>query len=356
MSKSKFIDFNVGMKYDLSSIENSILKSFREFRNIYIRCRNYLLIMNKGELAREKKPAKNNTIYKIRKKKKIILDISEESKIPKGYFCYPIKGSYYQKSSFEMPYFPLLPFNKFKEAISTFADQKSLYESYQSYPCLSNKEYNRIKKIIIKKYNNTFDNKPVFKGNDLEFDNIVIRPAHCTNNINVYFVVWCFINIIKEIKEIMDKSFYLKFNSDRNSIIIPIVEEMSTHLNIESNILYYIIDNYLKAISKILAKKSLTKKGITYKKFEKYFCEICYKFCCSFHFKIKVKPKNLSNNSIRTTIQYFKKLDTPIKYREYLYKEENESKQIKNYLMTMFNKIHDVKRIQEMIHVNLIQV
>ena len=339
---SKFIDFNVAIKYDLSSVEDSMLKSYREFRNVFTRCRNFLLLMNKGEKAKKHSIPESKKIYKIRKKyKKIVLDDSVDKIVPTGYFCYPIKGSYFQKNSFEIRYFPLLPLDKFKEAISTFPDQKSLYETYQSYPCLSNEEYNRIKKKIIKKYDNTFNNKPVYKDSELDYDNTVIRPAHCTHNINTFFVKWCFINVIKEIKKIMDKSFFLKYNSDRNSIILPIVEEMSNHLKIESNILYYIIDNYLNEIKRFLAKSSLTKRGITYKKYEKYFCEICNKFCCPFHFKIKVKSKNLDNNRIRTTIQYFKKLDTPIKYREYLHKELVESKDNKSDLISMINVIQE---------------
>ncbi len=340
MSEAKYINFNVGMKYDLSSIKDSMIESAREFKKIHIRCRNYHLLCNKKEKEKQKKQKspKNRNVFKI-KRKDVMLDDSLDNKIPKGYYCYPIKGSYFQKSSFELTFFPLLPLDKFKEAISTFADQKSLSETYQSYPCLSNSEYKKIKKIIMTEYGNTFEGKPVYKGNDLEDDNITVRPAHCTSNINTIFVIWCFINIIKEILNIMDKSFYQKYNSERNAIIIPIVEQMSVHLKIEINILYYIIDNYINDVNKYINKKSLAKKGISFKKYEKYCCEICYKFFCPYHFKIKVKPLTLANGKIRTITQYFKKLDTTIKYREYLEKELIESQENKDRLKLIINRI-----------------
>ena len=238
-----------------------------------------------------------------------------------------------------MPFFPLLTFKKFKEAIETFPDQKNLSEAYQSYPCLSKEDYFRIKNKIIKKYNNKYQNKPIFKDINYEKDYIPIRPSHCTHNINKLFVIWCFIKIIKGQLIIMDNDFYEIYNSDNNKIIIPIINEMSHHLKIDSHVLYYIINNFLNDLNKKIKKDSLTKSGISYKKYDKYWCRICKKFCCSFHFKVKIKPKSLDNNKIRTYIEYFKKIGNIMKPPEYLFKEIKKVGKNKSNLKSIIKEI-----------------
>jgi hypothetical protein len=312
-NNTNFIDIHLGMKYDLSnSIKASIIESFQEFKKEQISKRNYLVLCNRNEKEEKQQEDnaiyKKNKIYKIKKRDIISLDFTDEEHIPKGYYCYPIKGSYFQKSSLEMPFFPLLTFKKFKEAIETFPDQNNLSDGYQSYPCLLKEDFFRIKNIIIRKYNNRYQNKPIFEDINNEKDYIPIRPSHCTHNINKLFVIWCFIKIIKGQIIIMDKDFYEIYKSDNNKIIIPIINEMSCHLKIDSNILYYIINNFLNELNKKIKKDSLIKSGISYKKYDKYWCRICKKFCCSFHFKVKIKTKNLDNNKIRIYVEYFKKI------------------------------------------------
>ena len=303
MSDGKFIDFQLGMKYDLSnSIKNCLINSFHEFKEQQILIRNYLLLRNmiEKEMKEKKKRQKYFRIYKIKEKKQIFLDNSEEEHIPQGYYCYPLKGAYFQKSSLEMPYFPILPFDKFKEAIETFPDQTNLSETYQSYPCLLEKDYNRIKNKIIQKYNNLYEHKPIFKDLYNEKKKNAIRPSHSTHNINKLFIIWSFIKIIKGQLVIMDKDLNRIYNIDKNKIIIPIIKEMNKYLKIDVNILYYIINQFLNDLSKKLNKETLKQRGITYKKYEKYWCRICNKFCCAFHFKVKIKPKTFDNNNIRT--------------------------------------------------------
>ena len=335
------IDFHY-MKYDLSTIKTSILESFYEFKQHQTSIRNYLLLCNKKEKKNREKNNKlkiDKDIYKMRIKTNILLDFSDEEHIPKGYFCYPLKGSYFQKSSLDVPFFPLLPFDKFKEGIETFPDQKNLSETYQSYPCLSKEDYNRIKYKIIQANNKTYNNEIIFKENNSERNNIIVRPSHSTHNINKYFIIWSYIKILKEQLIIMDNEFYEIYKNDKNNIIIPILKEMNKYLKIDINILYYIINTFLNDLSKKINKNSLINRGITSKKYEKYWCRICNRFCCSFHFKVKIKPKFLDKNNIRTNIEYFKKIENIIKPPEYLYKEKNESEENKNELISIIREI-----------------
>ena len=335
------IDFHY-MKYDLSTIKTSILESFYEFKQNQTSIRNYLLLCNKKEKKNREKNNKlkiDKDIYKMRIKTNILLDFSDEEHIPKGYFCYPLKGSYFQKSSLDVPFFPLLPFDKFKEGIETFPDQKNLSETYQSYPCLSKEDYNRIKYKIIQANNKTYNNEIIFKENNSERNNIIVRPSHSTHNINKYFIIWSYIKILKEQLIIMDNEFYEIYKNDKNNIIIPILKEMNKYLRIDINILYYIINNFLNDLSKKINKNSLINRGITSKKYEKYWCRICNRFCCSFHFKVKIKPKFSDKNNIRTNIEYFKKIENIIKPPEYLYKEKNESEENKNELISIIREI-----------------
>ena len=131
------IDFHLGMKYDLeNSIKSSLLDSISEFKIAQIEARNFLLLNNRTNKKKvEKKSQENINILKIKQKTNADFDFSEEEYIPKGFYCYPLKGSFFQKSSLEIKYFPVLPFEKFKEGIDAFPDQTSISESYQSYPC-----------------------------------------------------------------------------------------------------------------------------------------------------------------------------------------------------------------------------
>ena len=353
MSDGKFIDFQLGMKYDLSnSIKNCLINSFHEFKEQQILIRNYLLLRNmiEKEMKEKKKRQKYFRIYKIKEKKQIFLDNSEEEHIPQGYYCYPLKGAYFQKSSLEMPYFPILPFDKFKEAIETFPDQTNLSETYQSYPCLLEKDYNRIKNKIIQKYNNLYEHKPIFKDLYNEKKKNAIRPSHSTHNINKLFIIWSFIKIIKGQLVIMDKDLNRIYNIDKNKIIIPIIKEMNKYLKIDVNILYYIINRFLNDLSKKLNKETLKQRGITYKKYEKYWCRICNKFCCAFHFKVKIKPKTLDNNNIRTYVEYFKKIQIIMKPPEYLFKEKEENDTNRTKLKKIINKILEECECKKKLH------
>ena len=337
MSSGKFIDFQLGMKYDLSnSIKSSLIEGFNEFKKQQKIIRNFLLMNNNKEREKENQINSQIKIFKIFnfKKKHLITEylyLSEENNTPGGYFCYPMKGAFFQKSCLEMPFFPILPFNKFKEAIETFSDQINLSETYQSYPCLPKNEFNRVKNKIIKN-NIIYKKQPIFNNIKSETKIIPIRPSHCTNNINKHFIIWSFIKIVKGQIIIMDKDFNKIYENDKNNIIIPIIKEMNKHLKIDINILYYIIIKFINDLIKKINRDSLSKKGIRYKKYDKYWCRICNKFCCAFHFKIKVKPKTLDNNNIRTYIEYFKKIQIILKSPEYLYREEEESDKQKKTL------------------------
>jgi len=346
MSGGKFIDFHLGMKYDLSnSIKNLLLQSFHEYKKKQIDVRNYLLLSNKKEIEQDKELKitliKDANIYKFKEKsnKVCIIDSWEENHIPKGYYCYPLKGAYFQKSSLDVPFFPSLPFDKFKEAIETFSDQTNLSETYQSYPCLPEEDFNRIKRKIINKYNNIYDNKPIFKDIFNKKNTIVVRPSHCTNNINKYFIIWSFIKIFNGQSEIMDKDLYKIYKIDENKIIIPIINEMNKHLKIDVNILYYIIINFLNDLSIKINKNNLSERGITYKKYEKYWCRICNKFCCAFHFKVKLRTLELDNKNIRTYTEHFKKIQIIMKPPEYLFKEKKENDKNKQDLKFKIEQI-----------------
>ena len=355
MSEGKFIDFQLGMKYDLSnSIKNCLIDCYQEFKEQQILIRNHLLLSNiiEKENKEKNKPPKTFKIFKIKEKKEIEFDFSEDDYIPKGYYCYPLKGAYFQKSSLEMSYFPILPFTSFNEAIKTFPDQINLSETYQSYPCLPEKDLNRLKNKIIIHYNiinksknnnnniDEEDEKKLYKNLYPENEKLPIRPSHCTYNINKFFIIWSFIKIIKRQLVIMDRDLIKIFNIDKNKIIVPIIKEMDKYLKIDVNVLYYIINQFLNDLNKKLNKESLNKRGITYKKYEKYWCRICNKFCCPFHFKIKIKPKTLDNNNIRTYVEYFKKIQIIMKPPEYLFKEKEENDSNKRQLESTINAIY----------------
>ena len=336
MSSNTTIEVSYGMKYDFSNlIKSCLIESYTEYKKKQLEVRNFLIKQNKSEKKKTKRQEVNLFVIhdlKIKHKKECILDLSDEKFIPRGYFCYPIKGAYFQKSSFEMPYFPLLPFNEFKEAINTFSTQSSLSDSYLAYPCLPEKDYERIKNIIIKKSYNLNEENPLINNintDNTKADNLIIRPVHCTSNINKYFIAWTFIKIIRGQMVIMEEDFKKLYSRDKNKIIIPILTEMSKYVNIEVNILYHIITTFLKQYTKNLSKNALSKKGITYKKYEKYWCRICNRFFCPFHFKIKVKCKTLNNGDIRTTYEYFKKIQITLRPPEYYIKEEEENKKNK---------------------------
>ena len=344
MSFNTSIEVSYGMKYDLSNlIKSSLIESYSEYKKKQIEIRNFLILQNKLEKQQTQQQEVNLFIIhdlRIKHKKECVLDFSEEKFIPKGYFCYPIKGSYFQKSSYEMPYFPYLTLKEFKEGIGTFEAQKSLSETYLAYPCLLEKDYERIKNMIIKKhYHLSEKNSFINNINDSDKDNLPIRPVHCTSNMNKYFIIWSFIKIIRGQMVIMDEDFKKLYSQDKNKIIIPILTEMSKYLNIEINILYHIISTFLKQCNKKLSKNSLSKRGITYKKYEKYWCRICNRFFCPFHFKIKVKCKSLNNGNIRTSDEYFKKIQITLRPPEYLVKEEEETKKNKMHLESCIQEI-----------------
>ena len=169
MSLDKSIDC-FGMKYDLSNLViSALIESYSEYRKQQVKIRNFLIKQNELDKEENETPT-INIIYdiKIKGKKECIVDISEEKVIPKGYFCYPLKGAYFQKSSFELPFFPLLPLKQFKEGIETFGEQNSLSETYIEYPCLPQKYYEKIKNKII----NDCPKKP-FNNNDIVKYNIL---------------------------------------------------------------------------------------------------------------------------------------------------------------------------------------
>ena len=96
MSEGKFIDFQLGMKYDLSnSIKNCLIDCYQEFKEQQILIRNHLLLSNiiEKENKEKNKPPKTFKIFKIKEKKEIDFDFYDDDYIPKGYFCYP-KGNY----------------------------------------------------------------------------------------------------------------------------------------------------------------------------------------------------------------------------------------------------------------------
>ena len=131
---------------------------------------------------------------------------------------------------------------------------------------------------------------------------------------------------------IMNEDFKKLYSEDKNKILIPILAEISKYVKIDINILYHIITTFLNQCIKKLSKNTLSKKGITYKKYEKYWCRICNRFYCPFHFKIKVKCKTLNNGNIRTTYEYFKKIQITLRPPEYYIKEEETNKKNKNAL------------------------
>ena len=98
------------------------------------------------------------------------------------------------------------------------------------------------------------------------------------------------------------------------------------------SILYYIIITFLNDVNNKIIHDSALKKGISYKKYEKYWCRICNRFFCPFHFKIKVKEKKLLEGNIRTSYKYFKNIQITLRPPEYLYKEEEEMDDNKNEL------------------------
>ena len=329
MSLDKSIDC-FGMKYDLSNLViSALIESYSEYRKQQIKIRNYLIKQNELEKEENETPT-INVIFdiKVKGKKECIVDISEDKLIPKGYFCYPLKGAYFQKSSFEMPFFPLLPLKKFKEGIATFGGQNSLSETYLEYPCLTQKYYEKIKNKII----NDNPKKPIANNDSSQSNNLPVRPSNCTSNINTFFVIWSFIKVLKGQMIIMDEDFQKVFSKDKDKIIIPIVEEMSKHLKIEINILYYIINTFFNECKKKVSRDSISKRGISYSKYEKYWCRICNRFFCPFHFKIKVKTKSLFDGKIRTSYENFKKIQITLRPPEYLYKEQNENEQSRQNL------------------------
>ena len=341
MSFENGIEFPFGMKYDLSNlIKSSLKESYTEYKEFQKDVRTRLILQNESEKQKSKEKNKHNNyvIFRLQRKdkKNYIIDISREEFIPKGYFCYPIKGAYFQKSSYEIPYFPILPLEQFKEGIYTYDDQKALSDIYLAYPCLLQKDYIRIKDKILKK-NDIKDKKSLDNINSNIFG-LQVRPAKCTSNINKYFIIWSFIKIIKDQTIIMGNDFNKIYFQDKNKIIIPILKEMSYILKIDLNILFFIIIAFLSEFEKKIKKDSLIKKGISYKKYGKYWCRICNRFFCVFHLKKKVKIKNLDNN-IRTTYEYFKKKQITLRPPEYLFKEKEESNNNKKELEKLIKKI-----------------
>ena len=169
MSLLSGIKCSSGMKYDLSIlIKTSLIDSYSVLKELQEKTRNNLILQNdymkqKHLKENKKKGEKYVVIYnlKSRNKKELTLDLSQEKITPRGYFCYPIKGAYFQKSAFEMAYFPYLPFKQFQEGIKTYESQKSLSESYLAYPCLPEKDYEKIK-LKIKNLN---EKSPSFNNN-----------------------------------------------------------------------------------------------------------------------------------------------------------------------------------------------
>ena len=346
MSSNTTIEVSSGMKYDFSNlIKSCLIESYKEYKTKQLEIRNFLIHQNKLEKQKAKRQEFNLFVIhdlKIKHKKECILDFEEEKFIPKGYFCYPIKGAYFQKSSFELPFFPYLPLKEFKEGIDTFEDQTNISESYLAYPCLLEKDYERVKNIIIKKYYNLNEENPLIKNIKTDNTNanyLPIRPIHYTSNINKYFIIWTYIKILRGQMLIMNEDFKKLYSEDKNKILIPIFAEISKYVKIDINILYHIITTFLNQCIKKLSKNALSKKGITYKKYEKYWCRICNRFYCPFHFKIKVKCKTLNNGNIRTTYEYFKKIQITLRPPEYYIKEEETNKKNKNALEQSIQEI-----------------
>ena len=342
MSFETGIEFPFGMKYDLTNlIKSSLKESYSEYKEYQKAIRNKLIILN--ELEKKKFKAKNkNYSYLIYRKKRndqneCVIDISRDNVIPKGYFCYPIKAAYFQKGSFEMPFNPILPFEKFKEGMDAFDGQRNLSDTYLAYPCLLQKDYIRIKNKLEKKKANIFNQKSLDNISS-NLTGLKIRPAKCESNINKYFILWSFIKIIKGQTPIMGNDFNRIYSLDKNKIIVPILKEMSNLLEIELNILYFIIVTFLSDLEKKIKRDSLIKKGISYKKYEKYWCKICNRFFCPFHFKIKIKTKEEDNGNIRTSYEYLKKIQITLRIPEYSCKENEESEENKNELKKEIQK------------------
>ena len=336
MSFETGIEFPFGMKYDLSNlIKSSLKESYSEYKEYQKDTRYRLILLNELEKKqfKEKNRHYNYVIYRKKRndQNECVIDISRDDVIPKGYFCYPIKGAYFQKGSFEMPFNPILPFKEFKEGMDAFDGQKNLSDTYLAYPCLLQKDYIRIKNKLEKKNIDIKDKKSLDNINSNLYG-LKIRPSKCESNINKYFILWSFIKIIKDQTLIMGDDFNRIYSMDKNKIIVPILKKMSELLKIELNILYYIIVTFLSNFDKKIKRDSLIKKGISYRKYEKYWCRICNRFFCPFHFKIKTKTKEVDNGNIRTSYEYLKKIQITLRLPEYSCKENEENKENKKEL------------------------
>ena len=312
--------------------KQNICKSFCLFYEMQQKKREYFILQNRIEIKCIPKPVK---IFKNYKPKNYIRGLSKllskEENIPQGYYCYPCNDAIFQKNSFDINYYPLLSQRDLMDGLNCYKDD-NIKESFHSYPRLPTKIYKKIRKLVDKNFDENKEDEYVkIDEKTGEKKSFRVRCALYRANLNCYFIIWCFVNLVKDIikqTELYFMNFWLKENS-----LFQILKELNVYLKIDLNELFNIVNKFLDDARKNILKKISNKRGTNFKNFNKYYCRICDKFCCSFHFKIS-KNEVILEDGIKSYFEKFEsyKGEEDIRPPEYSYKEYNDEAKYKKYL------------------------
>ena len=347
----------------LSQIAKPVIKeTIPDFIKARKDIRNALIIQNRKEIASQNEEINNNTKkiipfkckFKADKPREVIIKNTDSEIISEKNFIYPTEN-YYSKNT--LPNFELIEFQKkllngYRVSIEQKEkdeeevekeeeeDDDDTYNTYLEYLGLRNKKY------LQSKYYTSNNELPgieklLYPITEKCLKKIKYRFSDYPSNINTEFIKWSFIRIFQKYYEVDIIEFKNKYKKDVNLIIIPIIEEMSKLFHIHKSIIFNIINPFMNEINKNVKKKSLLKRGISYSKYEKYWCRICLKFLCPFHFKITDKCKSITDindNNLKITTPKIEN-DNIIKPPDYRFIDNIEMDYIKYGLREKVEKI-----------------
>ena len=277
------------------------------FKNIVsqnnIECLNYSSYENNIRISLI---SQNIQLKKIIPKKKITTKFQftkpqtlniKQTRVPYGYFYYPIDDNIVEDNNYELKYYENIPdLEKYHDALS-YVDLDNMFTYYPT--------------------------RSIPKHGDTTFVNIskekkcILKSFPYPYNIKKYFIIWWFIKSLLTFYEINigeQNKKDLSFLNEKN--IYQIIFEISSISKIPVDMIYYIISYFLFNIKKYT--NFHCKKNIGAEKFQKFFCQFCLSYCCHLHFYNSVWKTETENN-----IKIMKSIPTKIS-GDNIYIEDNE--------------------------------
>ena len=259
------------------------------------------LISQNIELKKKYPKRKNIKKFNFFKEQHQIL---KQTRVPYGYFYYPLDDNILEDNNYELKYYEKITnLAKYHDALS-YVDLDNMFTYYPT-------------RIIPKHGDTTFVNISKEKK-------CILKSFPYPYNVKKYFIIWWFVKCLLKFHKINNKQLNkkdLSFLNEKN--IYQIIFEISNMSKIPVDLIYYIISYFLFNVKKYT--NIICTKNIGAQKFQKFFCQFCLSYCCHLHFYNSVWKDETSNN-----IKIMKSIPTKIS-GDNIYIENNDEQNEKDY-------------------------